>query len=106
MMLKCYVDKRKLENQKSDSQITNVVKNIYEQFTDDEISNKISEIVTDKTIKSEVCVIYQALQGLYNSIPNHTGDWYFSGNYPTSGGMRVANTSFINYYEKNNDRSY
>jgi amidophosphoribosyltransferase len=96
----------KLENLKPNSEIRNIVKKIYEPFSAEQISTKISQIVTDTTIKAKVEVVYQSLEGLKNSIPNHLGDWYFSGNYPTPGGMRVVNNSYINYYDGNTGRSY
>jgi amidophosphoribosyltransferase len=99
-------DLAKLENQKPVENIRNMVKRIYEPFTYEEISNKISEIVKDSHINSQVQVIYQSIGGLHRSIPNHTGDWYFSGDYPTPGGMKVVNNSFINFYEGNNCRAY
>lgn len=89
-----------------DEKVVNYVKEIYSSFTDEEISAKISELVTDDKVNSEVKVVYQTIEGLHKSVPNHLGDWYFSGNYPTPGGNRVVNKSFINYYEGNNQRAY
>lgn len=79
----------------------NYVKDIYDQFTDDEISRKIAEILTPSDITIPVEIIYQTLDGLHKSIPGCPGDWYFSGNYPTNGGMKMMNRAFINYYEGN-----
>jgi len=87
-------------------EIRNVVKRIYEPFTEQEISDKIAELVKPKGIKAEVVVIFQNLEDLHHAIPNHTGDWYFSGNYPTPGGNKVVNRAFINYYNKVNERAY
>lgn len=96
----------KLENKKPISEIRNMVKKIYEPFTHEEISQKISQIVKDSTIKSDVEVVYQTIEGLHQSCPKHLGDWYFTGNYPTPGGSKVVNNSYINYYEGNIGRSY
>lgn len=89
-----------------DEKVVNYVKEIYEPFTDEEISNKISELVKDPIVNAEIKLVYQSLEGLHKSVPNHLGDWYFSGNYPTPGGNRVVNKSFINYYEGKNQRAY
>ncbi len=86
--------------------VENVVKRIYEPFTDQEISAQIAKIVTAPDIRAEVQVIYQSVQDLHKSIPLHNGDWYFTGNYPTPGGNVVANRAFINFYENNNQRAY
>jgi amidophosphoribosyltransferase len=87
-------------------QIKNQVKVLYEQFAYEAISARIAQIVTPKNIIPEVEVIYQTLEGLHLACPNHTGDWYFSGDYPTPGGNRVVNRAFINYMEGNNKRAY
>ncbi|MAY83139.1 MAG: amidophosphoribosyltransferase [Flavobacteriales bacterium] len=87
-------------------EIKNFVKEIYEPFTAEEISAKISELLTPEDINAEVQILYQSLEGLHKAIPNHTGDWYFSGNYPTAGGNRVVNKSFIYYVEGKNKRAY
>ena len=86
--------------------VKNVVKGLYDNFTQKEISKKIAEIITPKNIKPEVHVIYQTIEGLHEACPDHNGDWYFSGNYPTPGGNRVANRAFINYMEKCDKRAY
>ncbi len=75
----------------------NFVKELYDPFTDDQISAKISEIVRPKTLNAEVEVIYQYVDNLHKAIPLHSGDWYFTGNYPTPGGNRVVNKAFINF---------
>lgn len=84
----------------------NAVKAIYDQFSEDEISRKIAELLTPKGIKSKVEIVYQPLANLSTALPNHKGDWYFSGNYPTPGGNRVVNQAFINYVEGDLGRSY
>jgi amidophosphoribosyltransferase len=84
----------------------NFVKEVYNNFTDDEISEKIGEIVTTPEINAEVQVIFQTVENLHKCIPDHTGDWYFTGNYPTSGGTRVVNKAFVNYMEGKTVRAY
>jgi amidophosphoribosyltransferase len=86
--------------------MANQVKILYEQFSYEEISKRIAKIVTPKNIIPEVEVIYQTLEGLHIACPEHTGDWYFSGDYPTPGGNRVVNRAFINYMEGKNNRAY
>jgi amidophosphoribosyltransferase len=87
-------------------EIKNEVQSLYSHFSDEQISQKIAEIVTPKGIKAKVQVIYQTLDGLHSACPNHTGDWYFSGNYPTPGGNKVVNRAFINYMEGKDERAY
>jgi len=87
-------------------EMTNVVKRIYEPFTEQEISDKIAELVTPSGMNAEVKVLYQNLEDLHQAIPGHTGDWYFSGNYPTPGGNKVVNRAFINFYNRVNERAY
>lgn len=87
-------------------EMVNYVKELYDQFTDDEISKRISEIIKPKDIAAEVEVIYQSIENLHKACPNHLGDWYFSGNYPTPGGNKVVNKAFINFMEGNLGRAY
>lgn len=87
-------------------QVKNEVIPLYDLFGYEEISRKISEIVTPEGITAEVEVIFQTLEGLHEACPTHRGDWYFSGNYPTPGGNRVANRAFINYIENSDARAY
>ena len=98
-------EKCKKENEKKDN-IKNCVKEIYKPFSAEQISNKISELLKPKGITAEVEIIYQSIEDLHSSCPEHTGDWYFSGDYPTQGGNKVANRAFINYVEKINKRAY
>lgn len=84
----------------------NVVKKIYKTFTAKQISDQISEMLHTKGINADIEVIYQNIEDLHASCPGHTGDWYFTGNYPTPGGNRVANKSFINYIEGRDERAY
>ncbi len=86
--------------------ITNVVKEIYKPFAPEQISKKIAELLHSEEINAEVDVIYQSIEGLHTACPNNTGDWYFTGNYPTPGGNKVVNKSFINYMEGENVRAY
>lgn len=87
-------------------EVVNYVKDIYTPFTDEEISDKISELLTHKDINAEVKIIYQSVDDLHKAVPNNTGDWYFTGNYPTPGGNKVVNQAFINYVEGKNVRAY
>lgn len=83
--------------------VVNYVTEIYSPFSDEEISRKIADMLTPEGTNAEIEIIYQSLDGLHKSIPNHPGDWYFSGNYPTPGGNKMVNRAFINYYEGNAD---
>ncbi|WP_113652352.1 amidophosphoribosyltransferase [Pedobacter namyangjuensis] len=87
-------------------EIVNYVKEIYKPFKQQEISDKIAEIITPKGTVAEVEVIYQTLDNLHIACPDHKGDWYFSGNYPTPGGNKVVNKAFVNWKEGNNQRAY
>ncbi len=87
-------------------EIRNYVKEIYAPFTAEEISSKISELLRPEGINADVQIIYQTIEGLHKAIPNHKGDWYFTGDYPTPGGNKVVNKSFINYIEGSNERAY
>jgi len=84
----------------------NFVQGIYEPFTAEEISKKIAEMLNPGDVKAEIDVIYQNLAGLHAACPDHTGDWYFTGNYPTPGGARVANRAFMNWMEQKEGRGY
>lgn len=88
------------------TQIRNFVKEIYAPFTAEEISAKISELLRPKDIKAETQIIYQSIEGLHAACPKNKGDWYFTGNYPTAGGNKVVNKSFINYFEGIDERAY
>ena len=84
----------------------NFVKQLYGKFTDEEISDKVAEIVTPEGMNAEVSMIYQTVENLHKACPNHTGDWYFTGDYPTSGGNRVVNQAFVNFMEGKLVRAY
>lgn len=98
--------KCKEDAQRPDKDIPNHVKAFYAPFSEEEISHKIAELLTAKEVNAEVKIIYQTVENLHKACPKNLGDWYFTGNYPTPGGNRVANRAFINYYEGNNRRAY
>jgi amidophosphoribosyltransferase len=83
-----------------------LVKEIYGSFTAEEISKKIASLIRPKNINAEFELIYQSIEGLHEACPDHRGDWYFTGNYPTPGGNKVSNQAFVNYMEGNNKRAY
>ncbi len=89
-----------------DVEVQNFVKEIYDPFTDDEISDKIATLLSNENINAEVKLIFQTVDNLHKACPKNLGDWYFTGNYPTSGGNRVVNRAFINFYEGNKERAY
>jgi len=91
--------KSKAQENLPKEQIINYVTEIYAPFTLNEVSNKIAEMLTPPDMDCPVELVYQTIEGLHKACPNHTGDWYFSGNYPTPGGNRLVNKAFINYYE-------
>ncbi|MBK8887468.1 MAG: amidophosphoribosyltransferase [Saprospiraceae bacterium] len=94
------------EENKPVREMQNQVQSLYAHYTDEQISAKISQLVTPENIAPEVQVLYQSIEDLHKACPNHHGDWYFSGNYPTPGGMRVVNRAFINYMRNNDERAY
>jgi len=98
---KCKAQERLLKEQ-----IVNHVKGIYAPFTYEQISDKVSQLVTPKGINAQVKVVFQNIENLHIAIPGHRGDWYFTGNYPTPGGNKVVNKTFINYIEGRNERGY
>ncbi|MEI6021192.1 MAG: amidophosphoribosyltransferase, partial [Bacteroidota bacterium] len=99
-------EKAKAELLKPKEEQVNVVKEIYAPFTDNEITAKIAQLIKPVDLKTEFELIYQDLEGLHTACPNHLGDWYFSGNYPTPGGNKVSNQAFVNFIEGNNKRAY
>ena len=99
-------DKAKAQEGLPKEQIRNVVKEIYSPFTDSEISKKITELLKPEGLKAEAEIVYQTVDGLHIACPNHSGDWYFTGDYPTAGGNKVANQAYINYMEGKNVRAY
>ena len=96
---------KSLASQSDDSPI-NYVNELYQQFSDEEISAKISQIVAPKDAKAEIEVVYQTVSNLHKACPNHLGDWYFTGDYPTKGGSRVVNRAFINFMKGVEVRAY
>ena len=81
-------------------EMVNYVKEIYAPFTDEEISAKMVQLLTPAGTQAKVEIVYQTLDGLHEACPAHLGDWYFSGDYPTSGGVKLVNQAFINYVEE------
>jgi len=98
--------KCKSQETSPDPEQINHVKELYAPFTDEEISDKIAEIISEKSIKADVKVIFQSVVDLHKACPDNLGDWYFTGNYPTPGGNRVVNKAFINFIEGNSERAY
>lgn len=86
--------------------IKNYVKEIYAPFTAEQISKKITQLLTPEDMNADVDIVFQTIEGLHDACPNHTGDWYFTGNYPTPGGNKVVNKALINYFENKNERAY
>ncbi|MCX7546513.1 amidophosphoribosyltransferase [Xanthomarina sp. F1114] len=105
-LVKEVYDKCKAQTQLADKDIRNFVKDLYSEFSDDEISDKIAELISDVDVKAEVKAIFQPVENLHKACPKNLGDWYFTGNYPTPGGNRVVNRAFINFYEGINERAY
>ena len=105
-VLRCVYEKIKELQRNNLLHTENVVRQIYKPFTTEEISAKIAQLITPKEVELPVEVIYQTIEDLHESCPTNTGDWYFTGNYPTPGGNRVVNKAFINYYEGKNVRGY
>lgn len=99
-------EEAKAEVLKPVNEVRNLVKEIYKPFCGEMISDKVSSLLRTEEINAEVKIVYQTVEGLHEACPGHTGDWYFTGNYPTPGGNRVANQSFINYVEGVNARAY
>jgi amidophosphoribosyltransferase len=95
-----------IELSKPVAEMKNVVKEIYKPFCPDEISKKISTLLRSEEINAEVDIVFQSIEGLHEACPGHSGDWYFTGNYPTPGGNKVVNRSFINFVEGKNIRAY
>lgn len=99
-------NKSKEQLSRPKEEMINYVKMIYEPFTYQQISKKIGKLLKSEEIKAEVEIVYQTVENLHKACPNHTGDWYFTGNYPTPGGNKVVTTSFINFIEGKNQRGY
>ena len=95
-----------LQKSKPDEEIVNYAKELYTPFTDEEISQKITELLRPDTMQCDLDIIFQSVENLHKACPKNLGDWYFTGNYPTPGGNRVVNQAFINFYEGNKQRAY
>jgi amidophosphoribosyltransferase len=96
----------KIELDKPAEEQVNVVQKLYEGMTDEQISKKVAEMVKPVDLKAELEIIYQSVEDLHRACPGHEGDWYFTGNYPTPGGVKVANRSFVYYMEGRRERAY
>jgi len=99
-------ERAKEEQQKPDTEMVNLVQEIYAPFTDKEISDQIAVMLKTPEIKADLEIVFQSVEGLHKACPGHTGDWYFTGNYPTPGGNRVVNRAFVNYIEGRGGRAY
>ncbi len=99
-------EKCKIQDSIPDDKLENYVRDMYKPFTAEQISDKIAQLLKTDDIKAEVNVIFQSIEGLHKACPKNAGDWYFTGKYPTPGGVRVVNRAFINFYEGNNKRAY
>lgn len=99
-------EKCKQQDKLPKEEIKNYVKDLYDEFSYEEVSEKIGELLTPNHINAEVEIIFQTIENLHDACPNHTGDWYFSGNYPTPGGNRVVNKAFMLYMENKDERAY
>ena len=98
--------KCKAQLELKDHKVKNFVKDLYSEFTTDQISDQISKLISDDTVKAKIKTIFQPIENLHKACPKNLGDWYFTGNYPTVGGNRVVNKAFINFYEGNKERAY
>ena len=98
--------KCKAQENLPDAEVVNFVKEIYAPFTDQEISDKISEMLRPETVNADVKIVFQTVDNLHQACPDNLGDWYFTGNYPTNGGNRVVNRAFMNFYEGKDARAY
>lgn len=105
-LLNSIYDSAKINLEKNERESVNEVKRLFSALTADAITERIGKILTPKDISAEVEIIFQSIEGLHTACPHHKGDWYFTGNYPTYGGNRVANRAFINYMESRNERAY
>lgn len=94
------------QKDKRPEEMVNYVKDIFDQFSEQQVADKIADMLTPEGTKSEVKIVFQTIEGLHEACPNHKGDWYFSGNYPTPGGNKVVNDAFINYIEGSENKTY
>ncbi len=105
-LLQSVYQKAKAELLKPKEEQVNVVKEIYKAFSNEQISDKIAQMLRPANLKADLQIIYQTIEGLHQSCPDNLGDWYFTGNYPTPGGNKVVNKAFVNYMEGSNERAY
>lgn len=105
-LVKEVYDKCKTQVSLDDKDVKNYVKEIYDQFTAEDISTKIAQLLSNDTLNAELKIIFQSISNLHQACPKNLGDWYFTGDYPTVGGNRVVNRAFINFYEGNKERAY
>jgi amidophosphoribosyltransferase len=105
-IVKIVYNKCKAQISLDDKDVKNYVKDIYNLFTAEQISDKISQLLNNNTVKADVKIIFQSVENLHKACPKNLGDWYFTGNYPTAGGNRVVNRAFLNFYEGNKERAY
>ena len=105
-LIKVVYEKCKKELELDDDKMINHVKEIYDQFSAEQISDKITELLSSHLENRDVKIIFQSIENLHKACPNSKGDWYFTGNYPTPGGNRVVNTAFVNFFEGNKKRAY
>jgi len=105
-MLQVVYEKCKAQEAAPKEKAVNHLKELYALFTDEQLEKKIAILLTPEDCKAEIEIIYQSIKNLHKACPNHKGDWYFSGNYPTPGGNKVVNKAFINFMEGNNARAY
>jgi len=105
-LLKEVYDKCKTQVDLPDTEVKNFVTELYDRYTQEQISKKIAELLSDEEINAEVDIIYQSVENLHKACPKNLGDWYFTGDYPTPGGNRVVNKAFINFFEGNKERAY
>jgi len=92
--------------EKPTEELVNHVKKIYEPFSYEQVSQKIGELLKSRDVNAAVKIVYQTVENLHMACPDHLGDWYFTGDYPTPGGNKVVSTSFINYIKGKNQRAY
>jgi amidophosphoribosyltransferase len=105
-LVKDTYDKCVAQTELPDEEVKNYVKDLYDLYSDEEISCKIAALLSSEVLSAEVDVIYQSVENLHKACPKNLGDWYFTGNYPTPGGFRVVNKAFINFFEGNKERAY
>ena len=105
-LLSSIYEAAKADLEKPVNESKNEVKRLFDSLSSAAISERIGSILTPADLSAEVEIIFQSIEGLHTACPAHQGDWYFTGNYPTPGGNRVANRAFINFIESSNDRAY